>query len=189
MLNKLLFKCSPLLACNLKLIFFHNYGNKIQPDYKQEESHYQRGCNLRVEALSWGKQISVHTESYCSKGFIKRQLCVCVCVSPIKVITCVYLKLTSLYIGIVPDEDLRVETLPFNKSFGAVIFSVRTSHFFICLYHLVVLHPQKFGMCTPFLYFFEFPWSHGEWKHVVFQSRALWRETSGVCECHHQHWE
>jgi len=34
-----------------------------------------------------------------------------------KVITCVYLKWTSLYIDIVPvpDEDLRVETLPFNK--------------------------------------------------------------------------
>jgi len=34
-----------------------------------------------------------------------------------KVITCVYLKWTSLYIDIVPvpDEDLRVKTLPFNK--------------------------------------------------------------------------
>ncbi len=47
------------------------------------------------------------------------------CVGPIKVITCFYLKLTLLYTGIVPDEDLRVETLLLINSFGAAIFSMR----------------------------------------------------------------
>ncbi len=49
------------------------------------------------------------------------------CVGPIKVITCFYLKLILFHIGIVPDEDLRVETLLLINSFGAAIFSVRTS--------------------------------------------------------------
>ncbi len=38
-----------------------------------------------------------------------------------------YLNLTLLYIGIVPDEDLRVEMLLLIISFGAAIFSVQTS--------------------------------------------------------------
>ncbi len=49
------------------------------------------------------------------------------CVGPIEVIICFYLKLTLLYIGNMPDEDLRVETLLLINSFGAAIFSVRTS--------------------------------------------------------------
>ncbi len=48
----------------------------------------------------------------------------------IKIITCFYLKLTLLYIGIMPDEDLWVETLLLMNSFGAAIFSVRTSLLF-----------------------------------------------------------
>ncbi len=50
-----------------------------------------------------------------------------VCVGLIEVITCFYLKLTLLYIGIMPDEDMWVKTLLFINSFGAAIFSVRTS--------------------------------------------------------------
>ncbi len=45
----------------------------------------------------------------------------------IEVITCFYLKLTLLYIDIMPDEDLWVETLLLINSFGDAIFSVRTS--------------------------------------------------------------
>ncbi len=51
------------------------------------------------------------------------------CVGLIKVIICFYLKLTLLYIGIVP-EDLWVKTLLLINSFGAAIFSVRTSLLF-----------------------------------------------------------
>ncbi len=56
------------------------------------------------------------------------------CVGPIKVITCFYLKLILFYIGIVPDEDLRVETLLLLliNSIGAAFFSVRTS---LLLFH------------------------------------------------------
>ncbi len=50
-----------------------------------------------------------------------------VCVGLIEVINCFYLKLTLLYIGINPDEDLWVETLLLINSFGPAIFSVRTS--------------------------------------------------------------
>ncbi len=51
-------------------------------------------------------------------------------VGPIKVITCFYLKLILFHIGIVPDEDLRVETLLLINSLRAAIFSVRTSLLF-----------------------------------------------------------
>ncbi len=56
------------------------------------------------------------------------------CVGPIKVITCFYLKLILFYIGIVPDEDLRVEMLLLLliNSIGAAFFSVRTS---LLLFH------------------------------------------------------
>ncbi len=49
------------------------------------------------------------------------------CVGLIEVITCFYLKLTLLYIGVMPDEDLWVKMLLLINSFGAAIFSVRTS--------------------------------------------------------------
>ncbi len=62
------------------------------------------------------------------------------CVGPIKVITCFYLNSTLLNIGIVPDEDLWVETLLLINSFGAAIFSVWTSLLLFCLSYLVVLH-------------------------------------------------
>ncbi len=55
------------------------------------------------------------------------------CVGPIKVITCFYLKLILFHIGIVPDEDLRVETLLLIHLIGAAFFSVRTSLLFFRL--------------------------------------------------------
>ncbi len=58
------------------------------------------------------------------------------CVGPIKVITGFYLKLTILCIGIVPDEDLRVETLLLINSFGVAIFSVRTS---LLLFYILLI--------------------------------------------------
>ncbi len=80
------------------------------------------------------------------------------CVGPIKVITCFYLKLILFYIGSVPDEDLRVETLLLLliNSTGATFFSVRTSLLLFRLSYLVVLHLSLiwvFGMCTPVWYF------------------------------------
>ncbi len=80
------------------------------------------------------------------------------CVGPIKVITCFYLKLILFYIGSVPDEDLRVETLLLLliNSTGAAFFSVRTSLLLFRLSYLVVLHLSLiwvFGMCTPVWYF------------------------------------
>ncbi len=67
-------------------------------------------------------------------GKVNRFLCHMICttchmflyVGLIEVITCFYLKLTLLYIDIMPDEDLWVETLLLINSFGAAIFSVWT---------------------------------------------------------------
>ncbi len=103
------------------------------------------------------------------------------CVGPIKVITCFYLKLILLHIGIVPDEDLRVEMLLLINSIGAVVFSVRTSLLLFRLSYLVVLHLSLiwvFGMCTPVWYF----WSLRGHTHNFHNTGRGWRIMPSACE-------
>ncbi len=63
----------------------------------------------------------------------------------IEVITCFYLKLTLLYIGVMPDEDLWVETLLLINVFGAAIFSVRTSSLYSVFLTLMAIKITYYG--------------------------------------------